>query len=80
MFKVRFTNTSNKQYQKLEKNIRFHYTLFLKRLEADPFIGKLSDNIYHSHVKYHWVLVWEIDKENGIVTITYAGSRESAPY
>lgn len=80
MFKLQFDGKSNKQYQKLETKIRFQYTLFLKRLEVDPFIGKLSGNTYHAHVKYHWVLIWEVDKEKELVTIIYAGSRENAPY
>ena len=41
---------------------------------------KLSGTTYHTHIKYKWVAVWDVDKKAKVVTITYIGSRENAPY
>ncbi len=40
-------------------------------------IGK---NLYHCHLDYSWVAVWYCDKGSIIIEVTYAGSREDAPY
>jgi mRNA-degrading endonuclease YafQ of YafQ-DinJ toxin-antitoxin module len=60
--------------------LRFEFVLLFRQLAQNPFIGKLSDITYHTHIKYKWVAVWDVNKTEKTVTITYVGSREKAPY
>ena len=73
---------------KLPKNVR----QALEALAADiratgPVRGdwsnysKLADGSHHCHLTYSHVAVWVvIDVASRLVEITYAGSRENAPY
>ena len=49
-----------------------------------PNYSKLPQNRYHCHIKGGsptYVAIWEvIDKKVKIVEVTYAGTREKAPY
>ena len=49
-----------------------------------PNYGKLSSDIHHCHLKDGrptYVAVWEVtDKKLKTVVVTYAGTREKAPY
>ena len=80
MYKVGYTGKSKKQLAGLSQSLRFEFVLFFKQLQTNPFIGKLSENTYHAHIKYKWVAVWEVDKQAKEVILTYIGSREGAPY
>ena len=80
MYTIQFKGKSGKQLNRLDKNIRIHYATLFDQIMDNPFIGKLGETTYHAHVKYHWVAVWEVDKNTKTITITYIGSREGAPY
>ena len=46
-----------------------------------PNYSKLTRGRYHCHLNYSFVAVWEVtDNEIRILEVTYAGSREDAPY
>jgi mRNA-degrading endonuclease RelE of RelBE toxin-antitoxin system len=80
MYRVELTKKSFKQLSKLEESIKLQYIRLFRELRHIPFLGKLSETTYHTHIKYSWVAVWEVDKQTKTVTITYIGSREDAPY
>lgn len=81
MYKVFYKKSVLKQIAKLELSVKKHYTHFFSNiLPENPFVGKLSENTYHAHVKYHWVAVWTVEKGSETIIVTYAGSREDAPY
>jgi mRNA-degrading endonuclease RelE of RelBE toxin-antitoxin system len=80
MYKIELTKRSLKQLEKLDENIKIQYIRLFKELKLNPFLGKLTKTTYHSHVKYHWVAVWEVDQNTKTATVTYVGSREGAPY
>jgi len=43
--------------------------------------GKLKGtNTHHCHLSYKWVACWVETKKGIEIEVTYAGSRESAPY
>ena len=80
MFNVGLSNKAAKQFSKLSKTLKEEYHVLFSELVYNPFKGKLSENEYHTHVKYHWVAIWKVDKTKNLVTVTYIGSRENAPY
>ena len=80
MYAVGYTSKSKKQLEGLSQNLRFEFILLFRQLVHKPFIGKLSGDTYHTHIKYKWVAVWHVDKKAKTITITYVGSRENAPY
>lgn len=80
MYTVGYTGKSKKQLESLSKNLRLEFVLLFKQLAQNPFMGKLLDATYHTHIKYKWVAVWVVDKKAKTVTVTYIGSREDAPY
>ena len=81
MLKVQVTKKVLKQMTQMNPAIQHHFDVFFQTdLIANPFVGKLEDDSYHAHVKYHYVAVWKVDKAAGTITVTYAGTRENAPY
>jgi mRNA-degrading endonuclease RelE of RelBE toxin-antitoxin system len=80
MYSVGYTDKSKKQLESMSKELRFEFVLRFRQLAYNPFIGKLSDTVYHTHIKYKWVAVWSVNKKAKTVIITYIGSRENAPY
>lgn len=46
-----------------------------------PNYSKLTHGQFHCHLNYSFVAVWEVvDDKIRILEVTYAGSREDAPY
>jgi mRNA-degrading endonuclease RelE of RelBE toxin-antitoxin system len=80
MYKLIITNKAKKQYLSLDDSLRKSFELFFIDIVQNPFVNKLYDNVYHAHIKYKWVSVWQVDKEEKIILVTYIGSRENAPY
>ena len=80
MYEVKLTKKSSKQLNALDEKIKIRYIRFFKELKLQPFLGRLSEAEYHAHVNYRWVAVWTVDRTKRLVTVTYVGSRESAPY
>lgn len=42
--------------------------------------SSLGKDMYHCHLSYRYVAVWRCKKDTIEVEVTYAGSREKAPY
>ena len=42
--------------------------------------SSIGKNLYHCHLDYSWVAVWYCEKDSIRIEVTYAGSREDAPY
>ncbi len=42
--------------------------------------SRLSENKYHCHLSYKWVVCWTHTKGSIEIEVYYAGSRENAPY
>ena len=80
MYKFTMTNRATKQFLALSKPLQKTFELFFAGLVYNPFLNKLSGDVYHAHVKYKWVAVWSVDKLNSTILVTYVGSREGAPY
>jgi len=88
MFEVRLVNSAKKSVKKLPRI----QLVRLKKLVADlkskgPVLNEWPNygiirgtNTHHCHLSYNWVACW-VETEQGIkIEVTYAGSRESAPY
>jgi len=45
-----------------------------------PNFSKLGKDHYHCHLANKWVACWFCEKDSTIIEVTYAGSRENAPY
>lgn len=45
-----------------------------------PNFSKLGEDRYHCHLANKWVACWFCEKNSNIIEVTYAGSRENAPY
>ena len=73
---------------KLPEAVQDRFRVLTRVLEAKGPTGphawknysKLSDNEYHCHLKYSYVAIWRHEKKTIIIEVTYAGSREDAPY
>lgn len=93
-WQIRFSHSAKKQYQRLERSgkssILDLVDLLVQDLERGPKktnwpnFGKLSDNVYHCHLKKGrptyvacWVVINEKLKE---IEIFYVGTHENAPY
>ena len=42
--------------------------------------SKATKRRYHCHLSYSWVACWTHEKKTIEIEVTYAGSRENAPY
>ena len=80
MYNFTMTNRAKKQFLALGKSLQKSFELFFAGIVYNPFLNKLSENIYHAHIKYKWVAVWSVDKPSRTIIVTYIGSREGAPY
>lgn len=80
MYKFTMKKKAEKQFMALSEPLQKSFALFFAGLVHDPFQNKLSEDLYHAHVKYKWVAVWEVDKSTKTITVIYVGSREDAPY
>ena len=73
---------------KLPEAVQDRFRALTKVLEAEGPTGphtwkkysKLGENEYHCHLNYSYVAVWRHEKKTIIIEVTYAGSREDAPY
>ena len=87
-WKVVFKKRVHKKALELPENIKVIFNELIVDLQilgpyrADcPNYSKLSENRFHCHLTYSYVVVWTIaELEVKIVEITYVGSRENAPY
>jgi hypothetical protein len=88
MFKVNLKNSVKKTVKKLPKAVAVRLDLLVGDLERNGAIrtnwksyGKLKGtNTHHCHLFHDWVACWVETKQGIEIEVTYAGSRESAPY
>jgi mRNA-degrading endonuclease RelE of RelBE toxin-antitoxin system len=45
-----------------------------------PNFSKLTENTFHCHLNYSYVVCWENENNAIKIEVYYAGSREDAPY
>jgi hypothetical protein len=88
VFKVEIKNSVKKSVKKLSKAHALRFRKLLIDLEQKgpvraewPNYSMLKGtNTHHCHISHSWVACW-VETLKGIeIEVTYAGSRESAPY
>ena len=86
-YKVKIPKKVARKADTLPRNIRMKFSLLVEDLENKgpylyhwPNYGKLSSDIFHCHLSYHWVACWRYKEKELLIEIYYAGSRENAPY
>jgi len=88
MFNVWFKNKVEKSVKLMPKAHALRFRKLLIDLEQEgpvlsdwPNYGMLQGtNTHHCHLSHKWVACW-VETLQGIeIEVTYAGSRESAPY
>lgn len=85
---VNIKKSVKKGLKKLPKNIQDALEILVIDLQDGgpirgdwPNYSKLGESKHHCHLNYSSVAVWtEKDKQLKIIEVTYAGSRENAPY
>ena len=45
-----------------------------------PSFSKLGKDQYHCHLAHSWVVCWSHERSSVVIEVSYAGSRENAPY
>jgi len=88
MFKVDIKNSVKKDVKKLPRLQLVRFNKLVSDLKSKgpvrnewPNYGLLKGtNTHHCHLGHKWAACW-VETEKGIkIEVTYAGSRESAPY
>ena len=87
VYKVTISNRVKKRVKKMPIYEQDAFTLLVEEIKKKGPIrtnwsnfSDLGKNKYHCHLSYHWVACWYWEKGTYVVEITYAGSREDAPY
>jgi hypothetical protein len=88
MFKVLLKNSVKKAVRKLPVKQFERFDLLVKDLKRSgpvqsqwPNYSMLKGtNTHHCHLSRKWVACWVETKQGITIEVTYAGSRESAPY
>lgn len=72
---------------KLPRDVQQLFFLLVTDLQDDgpiqktwPNFSALDDEKYHCHLNYRYVACWSCRKDEIIIEVYYAGSREKAPY
>lgn len=86
-YKVIWKRKLEKQILQMPQSEQKKFALLVNDLrKAGPIqrnwknFSDLGKNKYHCHLSYHWVVCWYCEKNSIILEVTYAGSREKAPY
>lgn len=86
-YKVIWKRKIDRQVSEMPEAEQKKFALLVKDLENKgpiqknwPNFSDLGKNTYHCHLSYHWVSCWYCEKKSIVVEVTYAGSREKAPY
>ena len=71
----------------LPKDVQRKFRVLVKELKLSgpirtnwPNFSPLGKSEYHCHLKYSWSACWRWEKGTIEIEVTYAGSREEAPY
>ena len=86
-YSVWWTGRVDKRMEKLPAPQKVKLNLLIKDLREKgpirkewPNFSDLGKNKYHCHLSYHWAACWYWEKKTIKIEVTYAGSREGAPY
>ena len=88
-FRVLINKQGTKQIKKAPPTVRLLLSDLISDIEEKGPIrtewknfSDLGKNKYHCHLNYSYVACWYYDKKANayLVEVTYAGSRENAPY
>lgn len=88
-YTVKVNKKCTKALEKAPKTVRLLFDDLISDIKKDGPIRKewknfsdLGKNKYHCHLNYSYVACWYYDKKKDayLVEVTYAGSRENAPY
>lgn len=88
-YKVKINKRGTKQIEKASPAVRLLFNDLVNDIkEKGPIrsewknFSDLGKNKYHCHLNYSYVVCWYYDKKTDayLVEVTYAGSRENAPY
>lgn len=88
-YTVKVNKRGVKSLEKAPKTVRLLFDDLVSDIKAKGPIRKdwnnfsdLGKNKYHCHLNYNYVACWYYDKKTDayLVEVTYAGSRENAPY
>jgi hypothetical protein len=86
-FEVIWKRKIGKQVLVMPEAEQKKFALLVKDLENKGPIQKewrnfsdLGKNKYNCHLSFHWVACWYCEKNSIVVEVSYAGSREKAPY
>jgi mRNA-degrading endonuclease RelE of RelBE toxin-antitoxin system len=87
MYEVRIKRKLERALHKLPADVQKLLYLLLADLKADGPIQKSWSNFsslgkdqYHCHLNYRYVASWTCRKDEIVIEVYYAGSREKAPY
>jgi len=86
-FEVRIKRKIDRSLRKLPFDVQTLLYLLVADLQVDGPIqtswrnfSKLGQDRYHCHLNYRYVACWTCRKDEIVIEVYYAGSREKAPY
>lgn len=86
-YQVVVRKTALKRIHKAPERVQIRFAALLDDLRIKgpyrsdwPNYSPLEGNRYHCHLGYSWAACWTYDKGILTIEVTYAGSREDAPY
>ncbi len=87
MFTVLVKKSAEKRIAKAPEEVQILFDELTEDLESTgpiqptwPNYSRLGGGRYHCHLNYSWVACWYHEKDTTEIEVTYAGSREGAPY
>ncbi len=86
-YEVRIKNKVNRGLQKLPSDVQKLLFLLVAELQSDGPLQKtwrnfspLGNDRYHCLLNYRYVACWTYRKNEIVIEVYYAGTREKAPY
>ena len=86
-YEIRIKKKVARNLKKLPADVQKLLFLLLAELQADGPIqtgwqnfSSLGKDRYHCHLNYRYVACWTCRKNEIVIEVYYAGSREKAPY
>lgn len=86
-YEVRVRKKAARGLNRLPKNVQQLLFLLVADLQADgpiqrgwPNFSSLGPGRLHCHLMYRYVACWTYRKNEIVIEVYYAGSREEAPY
>jgi len=86
-YEVRIKKKVGRGLLKLPSDVQKLFFLLIADLQTEGPIqtswsnfSKLDQDQYHCHLNYRYVACWTCQKNEIVIEVYYAGSREKAPY